>query len=237
MRAPTLAALTAAGLLGLGGLSACSSDDEGAADDAPSAQEVLAEAKTTLDETSGVQVSLVTDDLPEGVEGLLSAEGVGTPSPAAFDGVITVRFAGFEPEVPVVAVDDVVYAQVPLTTGWSQIDPAEYGAPDPSGLLGPEGGFSSLLTSTDDLEAGEQVRGGTDNRDVLTTYTGTISQEVAATIIPSAEGDFDASYAVTDEGELRSMELTGAFYGDGESMTYTIDFDDYGSSPEITAPE
>ena len=107
MRAPTLAALTAAGLLGLGGLSACSSDDEGAADDAPSAQEVLAEAKTTLDETSGVQVSLVTEDLPEGVEGLLSAEGVGTPSPAAFDGVITVRFAGFEPEVPVVAVDDV----------------------------------------------------------------------------------------------------------------------------------
>ena len=237
MRAPTLAALTAAGLLGLGGLSACSSDDDSAAEEAPSAQEVLAEAKATLDETSGVQVSLVTDDLPEGVEGLLSAEGVGTPSPAAFDGVITVRFAGFEPEVPVVAVDDVVHAQVPLTTGWSQIDPAEYGAPDPAALLGADGGFSSLLTSTDDVEVGEQVRGGTDNRDVLTTYTGTISQEVAATIIPSAEGDFDASYAVSDGGELRSMELTGAFYGDGESMTYTVDFDDYGSSPEITAPE
>ncbi|MDO3398379.1 hypothetical protein QWJ41_21895, partial [Nocardioides sp. SOB44] len=60
---------------------------------------------------------------------------------------------------------------------------------------------------------------------------------VAATIIPSAVGDFDASYAVTDVGELRSLELTGAFSGDGESMTYTIDFDDYGSSPEITAPE
>ncbi len=237
MRAPTLAALTAAGLLGLGGLSACSSDDDSAAEEAPSAQEVLAEAKATLDETSGVQVSLVTDDLPEGVEGLLRAEGVGTPSPAAFDGVITVRFAGFEPEVPVVAVDDVVHAQVPLTTGWSQIDPAEYGAPDPAALLGADGGFSSLLTSTDDVEVGEQVRGGTDNRDVLTTYTGTISQEVAATIIPSAEGDFDASYAVSDGGELRSMELTGAFYGDGESMTYTVDFDDYGSSPEITAPE
>ncbi|GHJ60444.1 hypothetical protein NOK12_29620 [Nocardioides sp. OK12] len=237
MRAPTLAALAASGLMALGGLSACSSDDSAPTEDAPSAEEVLAEAKTTLDETSGVQVSLATDDLPEGVEGLLGAEGVGTPSPAAFDGVITVRFAGFEPEVPVVGVDDVVYAQVPLTTGWSQIDPAEYGAPDPAALLGPEGGFSSLLTSTEEVEVGEQVRGGTDNRDVLTTYTGTISGEVAATIIPSAEGDFDASYSISDDGELRSMVLTGAFYGDGESMTYTIDFDDYGSSPQITAPE
>lgn len=237
MRAPTLAALAASGLLALGGLSACSSDDSTPADDAPSVEEVLAEAKSTLDETSGVQVSLVTDDLPEGVEGLLGAEGVGTPDPAAFDGVITVRFAGFEPEVPVVGVDDVVYAQVPLTTGWSQIDPAEYGAPDPAGLLGSEGGFSSLLTSTEDVEVGEQVRGGTDNRDVLTTYTGTVSGEVAATIIPSAEGDFEASYSISDDGELRSMVLTGAFYGDGESMTYTIDFDDYGSSPQITAPE
>lgn len=237
MRAPTLAALAASGLMALGGLSACSSDDSAPAEDAPSAEDVLAEAKATLDETSGVQVSLATDDLPEGVEGLLGAEGVGTPSPAAFDGVITVRFAGFEPEVPVVGVDDVVYAQVPLTTGWSQIDPAEYGAPDPAALLGPEGGFSSLLTSTEEVEVGEQVRGGTDNRDVLTTYTGTISGEVAATIIPSAEGDFDASYSISDDGELRSMVLTGAFYGDGESMTYTIDFDDYGSSPEITAPE
>lgn len=237
MRAPTLAALAASGLMALGGLSACSSDDSAPAEDAPSAEDVLAEAKATLDETSGVQVSLATDDLPEGVEGLLGAEGVGTPSPAAFDGVITVRFAGFEPEVPVVGVDDVVYAQVPLTTGWSQIDPAEYGAPDPAALLGPEGGFSSLLTSTEEVEVGEQVRGGTDNRDVLTTYTGTISGEVAATIIPSAEGDFDASYSISDDGELRSMVLTGAFYGDGESMTYTIDFDDYGSSPQITAPE
>ncbi len=237
MRAPTLAALAAAGLLSLGTLSACSDDDSSDGGDAPTAEEVLAEAKTTLDETSGVQVTLSTNDLPEGVEGLLSADGVGVPDPAAFDGVIRVRFAGFEPEVPVIAVDGVVHAQVPLTTGWSQIDPAEYGAPDPAALMAAEGGFSSLLTSTDGLEQGEQVRGGTDNRDVLTTYTGTVPEEVAATIIPSAEGDFAASYAVSDDGEVRSMELTGNFYGDAGSMTYTVDFDGYGTAPDITAPE
>ncbi|ANH40017.1 hypothetical protein I601_3611 [Nocardioides dokdonensis FR1436] len=237
MRAPTLAALAAAGLLTLGTLSACSGDDSSSGEDAPTAQEVLAEAKTTLDETSGVQVTLSTNDLPEGVEGLLSADGVGVPDPAAFDGVIRVRFAGFEPEVPVIAVDGVVHAQVPLTTGWSQIDPAEYGAPDPAALMAADGGFSSLLTSTEELEQGEQVRGGTDNRDVLTTYTGTVAEEVAATIIPSAEGDFAASYAVSDDGEVRSIELTGNFYGDAGSMTYTVDFDGYGTAPDISAPE
>ena len=35
--------------------------------------------------------------------------------------------------MPVVAVDGKVYAQLPLTTGYQDIDPAEYGAPDPAG--------------------------------------------------------------------------------------------------------
>jgi hypothetical protein len=41
---------------------------------------------------------------------------------------------------------------------------------------------------------------------------------------------------VSDDSELRSMELTGDFYGAG-SMTYVITFDDYGAEPSITAPE
>ena len=86
------------------------------------------------------------------------------------------------------------------------------------------------------LEQGEQVRGGTDNRDVLTTYTGTVAGDVVSGIIPSATGDFDATYTVSDDDELRSMELTGDFYGAG-SMTYSITFADYGAEPSISAPE
>ena len=93
-----------------------------------------------------------------------------------------------------------------------------------------------MLTSTDDVEQGEQVRGGEDNRDVLTTFSGTVAGDVVAGILPSAEGDFEASYTLSDDDELRSMELTGDFYGAG-SMTYTITFDDYGAEPTITAPE
>lgn len=230
MRARLLAAPLLVSALALTG---CSGDD--GSDPGADATGRLAAAKEAFDATSGVRITLSTEDLSEGVDGLLGAEGYGTHAPA-FDGEIVVRYSGIEPTVPVVAVDGTVYAQVPLTIGWSEVDPAEYGAPDPAGLMDPDTGFSSLLTATDGAVEGEQVRGGEDNRDVLTTVTGTVAGDVVAGIIPSAEGDFDATYTLADDDELRSMELTGDFYGAG-SMTYTITFDEYGAEPSITAPE
>ncbi|WP_121252749.1 LppX_LprAFG lipoprotein [Nocardioides ferulae] len=215
-------------------LVACTGD-VGGGDDDRSPEEVLAAAKQTFDEADGVRITLRTDELPDGVEGLLSAEGVGTRAPA-FEGSITVPIGAFEPDVPVVAVDGVVYAQLPLTTGWQEIDPAEYGAPDPAELMSPDDGFSSLLTATGDVEKGESVRGGEDNAEVLTEYTGTVPGDVVAPIIPSASGDFEATYTVTDDDELREVVLTGAFYADADPVTYTLGFTDYGVEQEITAP-
>ena len=226
--------LLAAAVLGLGVLAGCS-DDAGPTADGSSPEDVLADAKQTLDDTSGVSISLVTEDLPDGVTGITAAEGVGTHAPA-FDGTITVPLAGNEFEVPVIAVDGTVHAQIPLTPGWSDVDPAEYGAPDPAVLMDTEAGFSSLLTATEGVEEGETVRGGENNDEVLTELTGTVPGDVVANVIPSAEGDFDATYTVSSEGELREAVLTGVFYPGSESMTYTIGFDDYGSEPEITAP-
>lgn len=48
--------------------------------------------------------------------------------------------------------------------------------------------------------------------------------------------DFDAAYTINAEGELRAAVLSGAFYPDTESMTYTLAFEDYGTEPDITAP-
>ncbi|MDF1603178.1 LppX_LprAFG lipoprotein [Nocardioides sp. YIM 152315] len=232
MRTTLLPAALVAGLLALS-LSACGGDDGGEADRSP--EEALAAAKQTLDDTSGVALTLSTDDLPDGVTGVEKAEGVGTHAPA-FDGTITVVLSGQAFEVPVVAVDGKVHVQLPLTTGWQDIDPAEYGAPDPAQLMSPDAGFSSLLDATEDLEAGESVRGGEDNKEVLTEYTGTVSADVVKNVIPTATGDFDATYTITDDGELRSADLTGVFYEDADSMTYTVTFDDYGTEQDITAP-
>lgn len=226
--APVLAAL---GLLA--GATGCSGEDP--VSDGRTPAEVLEEAKTTLDETSGVSLTLSTDDLPPGVTGLKAAQGVGTHAPA-FDGEITVVLSGSDFKVPIVAVDGRVYAQIPLTPGWSDVDPTEYGAPDPADLMSTDAGFSSLLTATESPEEGESVRGGENNEEVLTEFTGTVPGDVVANVIPSAEGDFDATYTISAEGELREAVLTGVFYPDTEAMTYTIGFDDYGSEPEITAP-
>jgi len=229
-------ALAAVLLVPVGLLAGCS--DEGASSDAgdePTPEEVLALAKTTLDETAGVQLSLTTDDLPDGTTGITSATGVATAAPA-FEGEIAVSLAGNSVEVPVVAVGGEVYAELPLVPGFQSIDPAEYGAPDPSRLIDPDEGVSTLLTATEAPTEGETVRGGADNTEVLTEYAGTVTDEVMTNIIPSATGDFDVTYTITEEGELRSAELTGVFYPDSAEMTYTVDLTDYGTEREIAAP-
>lgn len=215
-------------------LAGCSSDDTPVSE-GKSPEEVMQLVKTTFDQTSGVSLSLSTDDLPDGVSAIKSATGVGTHAPA-FDGSLTVVLSGTDFEVPIIAVDGHVYAQIPLTPGWSDVDPAEYGAPDPAGLMDPETGFSSLLPATVDLEEGDSVRGGEDNKEVLTEYTGTVPGDVVSNVIPSASGDFDVTYTISADGELREAVLTGVFYPDTEAMTYTLGFEDYGTEKEIAAP-
>ncbi|CAM3595297.1 LppX_LprAFG lipoprotein [Nocardioides zeicaulis] len=229
-----LAATATAVLLSLPTLAACSGDDSQAAD-GQTPEEVLAEASDKLATTSGVELTLATGALPDGVAGIKEATGTVTDAPA-FDGTITVVFAGQTVDVPVVAVDDTVYAQLPFTPGWNEVDPKEYGAPDPSGLVGQDG-FAGLLELTDSPEAGESVRGGADNKEVLTTYSGTVPGDAMDAVIPSASGDsFDAEWQVTDDGELRKATLTGVFYPHTDPMTYTVDFADYGTTKDISAP-
>ncbi|PVG83693.1 hypothetical protein DDE18_05055 [Nocardioides gansuensis] len=217
-------------------LTACTGGGEEPVSEEQTPEEVLAGASDRLSETSGVQLSLRTAVLPPGVTGVTRAEGVATNAPA-FDGTLTVVFAGQNVEVPVIAVDDTVHAKIPFTTGWSKVDPADYGAPDPADLVDPATGFPALLTQTKDLEEGESVRGGADNSEVLTTYTGTVPGSAVQQVIPSSSGDsFDVEYLVSAEGELRKADLTGVFYPGSEEMTYTVSFEDYDTSAEIVAP-
>lgn len=227
-----LGLLTCAVTLALAG---CTSSESPSGEDDQGPREVLALAKQTLDDASGVRLELVADELPPGISGVSRAEGVGTHAPA-FDGTLTVILGGASFDVPVVAVDGVVHAQVPLAPGWQEVDPAEYGAPDPARLMSSDDGFSSLLTASEEVAEGESVRGGDDNAEVLTEYTGRVDAGAVGAVIPSAEGDFDATYTITAEGELREAVLTGVFYPDTAPMTYTMTLTDYGVEPTITAP-
>lgn len=226
-RTSTLAALVGCTTLLL---AACTGQTE--ADLSP--EEVLTAAKQNLDETSGVHVVLSTEKLPDGVSGIVSADGIGT-HPKAFEGTIKAGDGGVTADVAVVAVDDVVYAQLPFRQDFVEIDPADYGAPDPAALMDTEDGLSSLLTAVEGVEEGDPVR---DGELVLTEYTGTVPGEAVARIIPSASAnsEFDATFTVTEDNLLNEAVLTGPFYPNAPQVSYTIEFDEYGTSKEITAP-
>jgi lipoprotein LprG len=199
-----------------------------------SPRQTLAAAKRNLDRTSGVRIGLSTPRLPDGVSGLLSAQGVGTHAPA-FAGTIRVAASGITADASVVAVDGKVHAKLPFSLKFVTIDPADYGAPDPAQLMSSRGGLSSLLTTAEHVKQGKQVRQG---KMVLRSYTGTVPGRAVAAVLPSAsaKAHFDATFTVTDQKRLTKAVLTGPFYPEAGDVTYTVTFDDYGIRKSITAP-
>lgn len=213
-------------------LVACSGDGGGEAGSTP--EDVLAAAKQALDETSGVTLSLATDALPEGVDGILKATGVATHAPA-FDGDLTIVVNGLDVDVPVVSVDGTVYAKLPFTRAFAEVNPADYGAPDPAQLMDPDTGLSTWLTEVTGVEEGERVR---DGEVVLSSYTGSLPGDVVDASIPSADEDVDfpATFRVDEDGRLRSVEISGPFYGSSGTVDYTVSVDDYGTDKDIQRP-
>jgi lipoprotein LprG len=196
----------------------------------------LKTAEQKLDDTSGVQVSINAADLPDGVQGLKSAAGTVTDAPA-FDGTLGVVTELGSFSVPVRSVGGKVYAQIPLTPGWSEVDPSDYGAPDPAQLLSADKGVPSILAATQDPKSGKEVRGDADHQEVLSTVTGKVPASAVAAIIPSASGEaFEATYGVTSDGELRQVSLTGVFYDGNPANTYTLVLTKYGTAQDVTAP-
>lgn len=231
----SLSRVVAAVVLAVGlATSGCGKDEPTDGEKPPA--EVMATAQQLLDDTTGVQLDLTSTGLPANVEGILSGTGIGTHAPA-FEGSIKVQTHGLSADVPVTAVDGKVYAQLPFTPSQKPIDPADYGAPDPAQLFSAGNGISSLLTQTDGLARGGSVRGGTNNEEILTEYTGTLPATLVTRVIPSATGDdFAASYKVTESGELREVVLTGEFYPDAGDITYTLTLTNYGTTKDISAP-
>lgn len=226
----TTARALAGALLAALALAGCSGGQE--SDRSP--EERLAAAKVALDETSGVRIVLAAESLPPGVEGLLSADGVGTHDPA-FEGALKVAASGVTADVDVVAVAGVVHARLPFRKDFVEIDPADYGAPDPADLMSTEGGLSSLLTAAEDVTAGDQVR---DGDAVLTELTGTVPGSAVTALVPSADAGagFDARFTLDDADRLDTVELTGPFYPGAAEVTYTVELVEYDVEQEIVAP-
>lgn len=213
------------GLVACGGSTTKGAPTKTAAQQLATAQKYLADAK-------GVTISLSTPKLPKGVQGILKASGLGTKSPAAFKGKISVVQSGLSINVPVIAVDGDTYIQ--FGGSWQKIDPAKFGAPDPASLFAADSGLTGLLSDVTGAKKGKKTR---DGKEVLETITGKVAGDKVASVIPSAgSSDFDATYTLDEKDHLQTLKLTGPFYPDADDVSYTIGFSKYGTTESIKAP-
>ncbi|MDZ5622466.1 LppX_LprAFG lipoprotein [Nocardioides sp. HM23] len=241
-----LAAAALVGALSVVSVAACSGGDDPVTDNKDldddgdgevSPEEVMAAAKAKLDETTGVEITLSTDDEPDDGDFLASAAGTLIADPPSFEGEVAGRVMGTDAsDIAVISADGNLYVEVPVL-GWQELDPDEFCAPDPGTLLDPDNGVSPILTETEDLEEGESELGGDDNDETVTPFTGTLPGDAVRNILPCAEGDdFDATYRIDADGYLTEAELTGEFFAGMDEITYVIEVQDYGVEQEITAP-
>src|SRR3954451_3080640 len=180
---------------------------EGKKKDEPSPSQVMAEAKKKFDEASSVHIALATKSVPSEGNGVLGATGDINHDPA-FQGDVKVLLSTVPATVPVTATGGKVYAKLPFATKYAEIDPSEYGAPDPTDFADPDEGLSSLLTQIDGLTKGKETHKGDQ---ILTSYTGTLPGTAVKKIIPSADAGatYDTTVGVDDEGYARTVKITG----------------------------
>ncbi|MGH3384540.1 MAG: LppX_LprAFG lipoprotein [Nocardioidaceae bacterium] len=214
-------------------LAGCTGDDDKEPETDPADR--LAAAKETLDAADSIDLTLDTEQLPDGVDGVLSAEGTGSHAPA-FEGSIEVSASGFAGRAEVVAVDGKVWAQLPFTSEFVVIDAESYGAPDPAALISSDGGLSSLLTSATEVEeAGERRDGET----VVTEFTGTVDGATMSELFPTADpsGSFDVTFTLDDGDQVDTATIAGPFYEGAADVTYDVTLDVSDEPVEITAPQ
>jgi lipoprotein LprG len=214
-------------------LAGCGGDDKPKESSAsPSA--VLAKAKQNFDHAASVHLTLSTDSKPSSGDAVLGADGTLTHQPA-FDGKVSVLLSGFNADVPIIAVDGKVWAKLPLTPKYAEINPSEYSAPNPADFADTDKGISGLLLQMGGLRKDGTQRNG---KQVLTTYSGTLAGALVAPIIPSADdgSTYQAVVGIDQDNRITTLEVTGEFFSGGGDETYQLTFDDYDKSVKISAP-
>ena len=200
-----------------------------------SAPDLLARAKRTLDAADSAHFVLDSEGAPDTGTVLTGGEG-DIARPSSFEGTLKVNALGSALDLKVVSVDGTVYAQLPFTTSYSVVDPAQFGFGDPGALLDPDTGISQLLAKAESAKLGEEKRvGGDVVREVTAQIPGDLVEQILTSPDPSTPVQARFSIA-TKTGELRRAELTGPFYAADQDATFTLQLSDFGADVQITAP-
>jgi hypothetical protein len=211
-------------------LAGCGSDEP-----EESAADLLARAKTVLDEADSAHFVLDSEGAPDSGTALIGGEG-DIARPSSFAGTLKVRALGSALDLEVVSIDGQVYAQLPFTSSFSVVDPAQFGFGDPGALLDEETGISQLLAEAESAELGEERRvDGEVVREVTAELPGDLVEQILTSADPAQP--VQARFSIASEsGELRRAVLTGPFFDAEDEATFTVDLSDFGADVEITAP-
>lgn len=214
---------------------ACSGGGDPAEPSATPPAEVLAAAKASLAQAKTVKLVLTSSDVPSGRDGVSAATGSGVISATEpkFAGKVTATAKGLSGAVDVIAIGPDTWWKF-FTPDFTKVDLATLGAPNPAELFNAETGVGSILTETKDPKAGGQRREG---KDVVTTYSGAVPASTMQRLLKLGKGapDFEATYGITDAGQLRTATLKGEFYS-GATSTYRLVLSDFGAAVDITRP-
>ena len=222
--------LLAVALLAGPALTGCGGD----ATDEESAPDLLARAKTTLDDASSAHFVLDSEGAPETGTVLVGGEG-DLARPSSFEGTLKVLALGSSLDLAVVSVDGTVYAQLPFTSSFSEVDPSAFGFGDPGRCSIRRPASPSCSGPRSPRRSGEERRvDGEVVREVTAELPGELVEQLtSADPTEPVQATFSI---VTESGELRRAELTGPFFAPGADATYTVDLSDFGADVEITAP-
>lgn len=232
MRPPRalLLAVLAAALVGVGGCSSASST----ATAVPPADR-LAAAKKVLDNAQFVTLALTSTNVPQGVNGVTAATGVGQISSTEprFKGSITGTVQGIAGTVELICIGPTAYMKF-FTPDYVETNLADLNAPNPSVFFNPDTGVSTLLTDARDIKAADPIRSGDE---VLDRFTGTLPGARIQSLFKLGDGTgtYQITFGLTRDDQLRQASMTGPFFS-GATSTYTLRLTGYGTPADITKP-
>lgn len=207
-------------------LAGCSS---GGSQQDPSA--LLKQSKQAVDSANTVHVTVTASGA---TGGLKSVEG-DFKRPDQFQGTISVSLGGSSIDVPVVSTGGVAYAKLPLTSGYTKVDPSQYGVEDPGQILDKNNGLSTLLIKVQNPTSQGQKR---INGEVVDEVSGQLPKSDLAGVLPvqSKQGSADATFDIADSNkQLRRAVISGDLNGQGNA-TYTVNLDKYGEQVTVSPP-
>lgn len=198
------------------------------------AHTLLHQAKATIDATQSVHFTLTSQGVSGGGIELTGGEG-DLVRPDQLQGSFMANISGFNATVKVVSKGGVFLAQLPFQNHYTRANPASFGLTDPTKLLDPTHGLSSLLTTCTGAVVTGQERIAGELLDEVTCMVPGSAIPVLPDANPSKPVTLVAAINPTSY-QLRQITLTGPFTSATSNSTFVVTLTKYGEAVTITLP-